>query len=292
LPKRLELHMAFQILISLTIFTAVFMLVLAGPEAFRRSVSHLRERGEASSRKELSELFIADWTPNMVTYVTVLAAVVVLGLMLWLSGSLIVSGLCAAAVGFVPGVVFKYLKEKRLEQFEGQLGDGLELLANAVKSGQTLAQALEVVASQTMPPLAQEFALMVQEYQVGSSLDQVLRNARDRLPSKNLALATAALLVGREKGGNLPETLGRIAESIREIHRLEEKIRTSTAEGRKSARTMAVMPFVLGSMLYVMDPGSFSLLFTDPIGNVILFLSVVLIVVAFLWIRRIVSVPI
>lgn len=285
--------MLFQVVISLSVFAAVLMLVLAGPEAFSQPVLRWRERQETAYRKELSELFVTDWKPGVVTYVTMLTAVVVLGIMLWLSGSLVIAGLSAASVWFLPRMVFRYLKEQRREQFEAQLVDGLELLANAVKAGQTLPQALEVVARQMLPPLSQEFGLMVQEYQLlGVPLDQVLINARDRLASKNFVLATAALLVSREKGGNLPETLARIAESIREIHRLEEKIRTSTAEGRKSARTMAVMPVVLGVMLYLMDPESFSLLFVDPLGNLFLVASIVLIVLAFLWIRRIVNVPI
>jgi tight adherence protein B len=168
----------------------------------------------------------------------------------------------------------------------------LELLANAVKSGQTLPQALAVVSAQTPPPLSQEFGLMVREYELGVALDRVLVNARERLGSKQFTLAVSALLVSREKGGDLPETLERIAAAMREINRLEEKVRIATAEGRKSARTMAAMPFVLGVMLYLMDPGSFSLLFTDVLGNVILAAAVALSVTAFLWIRRIVNVPV
>jgi tight adherence protein B len=250
-----------------------------------------RTRAEAGYRTTLSELFITDWTPAAITTTAALTSVTILGILWWALGILPAMA-AAVAVWFVPQSVLAYLRAQRLEKFDAQLTDGLDLLANAVKSGQTLAQALEVVATQSLPPLSQEFGLMVQEYQLGVALDRVLLDARQRLSSKNLALTVAALLVSREKGGNLPETLTRIAESIREIRRLEEKIRTSTAEGRKSARTMAIMPVVLGFMLYSMDPESFGLLFVDPVGNALLVVVVGLVIGSFLWIRRIVNVPI
>jgi tight adherence protein B len=278
------------VLISVVVFVSVLLLVLAVSPLWRMA-EQWRTRAEAGYRTTLSELFITDWTPAAITTTAALTSVTILGILWWALGILPAMA-AAVAVWFVPQSVLAYLRAQRLEKFDAQLTDGLDLLANAVKSGQTLAQALEVVATQSLPPLSQEFGLMVQEYQLGVALDRVLLDARQRLSSKNLALTVAALLVSREKGGNLPETLTRIAESIREIRRLEEKIRTSTAEGRKSARTMAIMPVVLGFMLYSMDPESFGLLFVDPVGNALLVVVVGLVIGSFLWIRRIVNVPI
>lgn len=281
-----------QIVISLSLFASVVIIFLAGLEPLFEWLKRIRDQSEARYRKELSELFMADWTPRTVTYFTASALVFVFLIALWISNSIILAGLFAALVVLAPGIFFQYSKQNRMERFETQLIDAMELLADSVKSGQSLIQAVEMVSTHMLPPISQEFGLMVKEYDLGVPLDRVIQNARERINSKNLGLAASALIVSREKGGNLPQTLRRIADSIREIHRLEEKIKTSTAEGRKSARTMAFMPFVLGFMLYLMDPAGFSLLFVDPLGNLILFVAVVLIGIAFFWIRKIVNVPI
>lgn len=287
-----SMDLILQILISLSLFASVVIIVQVGAEPLGLWFEKFQRQSEAKYRKELSELFMAEWTPRTVTILTAAGLIFVFLVALWISDSFILAGLFAAAVVLAPGLVFQYLKEKRMERFEGQLVDALELLANSVKSGQTLIQAIEMVSGHMLPPISQEFGLMVKEYNLGVPVDRVIQNIRERINSKNLTLATSALIVSREKGGNLPETLRRIADSIREIHRLEEKIKTSTAEGRKTARTMAFMPFVLGFMLYLMDPASFSLLFVDPLGNLILFVALVLIGVGFYWIRKIVNVSV
>lgn len=284
--------MVLSLLISIVVFGAVFCATLAGPEACRSANIWLHHRSGAWYREDLRALFFTQWTPYRVAVIVVLVASAALLLSWWLSGSLVIAAVTATIMCVAPRRLFRLLRTRRLAQCEAQLVEALELLANAVKSGLTLPLALESVARQIAPPLAQEFALLVQEHHIGSPLDQVLRTLRERVPSKNLGLAITALLVSRERGGNLPETLDRIAASIREIHRLEERLLATTAEGRKSARTMAIMPFVLGAMLYAMDPSSFRLLFVDPIGNVLLFVAVVLVVLSFRWIKRIVSIPI
>lgn len=286
------MEIVLQLLISLSLFASVVIIVVVGGEPLGQWFSKFRDQSEARYRKELSELFMADWAPRTVTYLTGLALAIVFLVALWISDSFILAALFASLMVLAPRGFFQYLKVKRMERFEAQLIDALELLANSVKSGQTLIQGVELVSSNMLPPMSEEFGLMVKEYNLGVPLDRVIQNARERIHSKNLNLATSALIVSREKGGNLPETLRRISDSIREIHRLEEKIKTSTAEGRKTARTMAVMPFVLGFMLYVMDPASFSLLFVDPLGNLILFVAVLLIGVGFFWIRKIVNVAV
>lgn len=280
------------LIISICLFGAVVMIVTGGAEPIGQWFKQFIERNEARYKVDLSELFMEGWTPRAVTYLTGTIFVFFFLVALAVTGSLIIAAVFAVLVILGPGLFFRYLKSQRMEKFEAQLIDALELMANSVKSGLTLIQAIETVSNHMLPPISQEFGLLVKEYNLGVALDQVVMNARQRINSKNLTLATSALIVNREKGGNLPETLRKIADSIREIHRLEEKIKTSTAEGRKSARTMAFMPFVLGFMLYVMDPSSFSLLFTDPLGNLILLIAIILIGVGFYWIKRIVDIPI
>ena len=103
---------------------------------------------------------------------------------------------------------------------------------------------------------------------------------------------TTALIVNRDKGGNLIEVVDKISSSLREITRLEKKIKTETASVRFSAKLMALMPLTIGIIFYFIEPSSMELLFTDFVGSIILFLVVVLNVVAMVIIQRIVTVDI
>lgn len=281
-----------RLLATLAVFASIVLIVSGSPRRRETPLAAWRERREKDYSEKLSALFISDWTGT-----TALAAAVsfVAGTGLvcaLLTGNVLVGVIAALIASRAPSLFFDYLRHSRQEAFEGQLIDGLELLANAVKAGQTLPQAMAVVAEQSAPPLGQEFGMIAKEYRLGVALDRALVNARDRVASRQLNLAVSALLVNREKGGNLPETLSRISASMREINRLEQKIQAATAEGRKSARTMAAMPLVIGGMLYLMDPESMSLLFTDTLGNLFLLATAALMGISFWWIRRIVNTPI
>lgn len=93
-------------------------------------------------------------------------------------------------------------------------------------------------------------------------------------------------------GGNLGETLDRIADAIREIYRLEKQVETLTAQGRAAARMMGIMPFVILIILHFIDPRGVQNLFDDPIGRFLLLIVIVLNILGFLWIRKIVDIDI
>jgi tight adherence protein B len=128
---------------------------------------------------------------------------------------------------------------------------------------------------------------MLREFDHGVSMEQVLGRASARLKMHNYELLFLALQTARRRGGNLADTLDRLGESLREIMRLEEKVRAVTAEGRTSALFMALMPLAVLGVYYLIDPEGVALLFTG-IGWYILLGAAILNVVGFLWIRKIV----
>ena len=119
----------------------------------------------------------------------------------------------------------------------------------------------------------------------------IIRTAA-RIGSGDFRLLFAALQTHRQRGGDLGETLDRIADSIREIQRLESRVRTLTAQGRANARFLAVLIFVVMAVMYLIAPASVKLLFRDELGRAILMAVIALIVLGFLWIRKIVAIDI
>ena len=138
-------------------------------------------------------------------------------------------------------------------------------------------------------PLSQEFGLIIREIEHGTSIDVALDNASRRLKSHNYRLLFAAMKTTRLRGGNMPETLDRLGKSLREIIRLEEKVKAQTAQGRLSAIFMGLMPLVVIGIYYLIDPGGVELLFNDRTGQLILAGCLMLNLFGFLWIHKIVS---
>lgn len=209
----------------------------------------------------------------------------------WLIMNLPVLGFVTCALLlYIPWYVLKRLAGTRRMMIEDQLADSMVSLSSAIKAGLSLAQALEILADQSPNPISQEFQQMVSEYKLGKPLDQVLQETKERLRSENFALFAAAMQASRESGGRLNETVDRIAHSVRELQRLERKVQTETAQARSSAFYMALAPIVILLIYYLfIDPVSTSRLFTTLPGQVILSISLVLNVVAYLWARKILS---
>ncbi len=133
---------------------------------------------------------------------------------------------------------------------------------------------------------------MLREYEYGVPVEAAMNNTAERLDLPNYRLLFAALATHRQRGGDLGSTLDRIAESIREIQRLEKRVETLTAQGRAAARWMACITPIILAILYFIDPRGVTMLFTDDLGRLMLAGIVVMNVIGFLWIKRIVSIDI
>jgi tight adherence protein B len=210
----------------------------------------------------------------------ILAAVVGLGYFL---DSLAFALVLAALLACLPWYVIRRLAEHRKQQIENQLADAMATFSSAVKAGLSLAQAMDILAGQCPRPVSEEFRQIVGEYQMGKPLERTLLEAKERLKSDNFSLFAAALLASRKSGGRLNETVDRIAHSVLELQRLERKILVETAQARRSAIYMAIVPVLLLGVYYFVDPVNTVLLFTTVPGQILLSIAVVLVVVAYVW---------
>jgi tight adherence protein B len=184
-----------------------------------------------------------------------------------------------------PWYLVRRMAERRRQKIEDQLADAMVGLANAVRAGLSLAQAMEILAAQCPAPINSEFQQIVGEYKLGKPLQQTLLTAKERLRSENFALFAAAMLASHESGGRLNETVERIAQSVLELQRLERKVESETAQARKSAIYMAIAPLFILVGYYFVDPQNTSLLFTQTIGHFVLVVAILLNVVAYVWAR-------
>ena len=204
-------------------------------------------------------------------------------------GSLIFAVLLSGLLVCGPWYILRRMAEIRRQKIEDQLADAMVGLANAVKAGLSLPQALDILASQCPKPINTEFHQIVAEYNMGKPLEQTLTEAKERLRSENFALFAASLMASHESGGKLNETVERIAQSVLELQRLERKVASETAQARKSAVYMAMVPPVILLMYMFVEPQNTPKLFTTVPGQMILASALVLNVVAYFWARVILN---
>jgi tight adherence protein B len=209
----------------------------------------------------------------------------------WVMLNQVLLGLVLAALlVLAPWYILRRMAEWRRRKIEDQLADAMVSLANGVKAGLSLAQALEMLANDSPWPINVEFRQIVNEYKMGRPLDRTLVEAKNRLRSENFALFAAAMLASYESGGKLNETVERIAHSVLELQRLERKVQSETAQARKAAIYMALVPaFVLAVYYVAIDAENTKLLFTSPVGQAMLATAIVLNVIAYLWARSILN---
>ncbi len=171
-----------------------------------------------------------------------------------LFGGPIIGGVVGVGGLFFPRFYVSYKQGQRLREFERQLPDTLSLWVNALRSGYSVLQAMEAIAKEAPEPTAIEFQRVVQEVQLGISMDDALEHLLVRMPSDDLDLVNTAVNIQREVGGNLAEILDSIAYTIRDRIRLKGEIRVLTSQGRATGWLISLLPIGLTMFLYMASP--------------------------------------
>ncbi|MGO0121783.1 type II secretion system F family protein [Desulfothermobacter acidiphilus] len=206
------------------------------------------------------------------------------------TGAVLAALIGALLMGYVPFLVLQRLLQGRLLRFQRQLPDALNLMANAVRSGFGLFQAMDVVRREMPPPVSQEFGIALMENSLGMDAEEVLRRLCQRVPSEELDLAVTAIVIQRQVGGNLGEILQSIASTVRERLRVADEVRVLTAQGRLSATIIGLLPVALFVFLYLTNQDYLAPLFTQASGRWLLALALTGELVGALMLRRIVEV--
>ena len=143
-----------------------------------------------------------------------------------------------------------------------------------LRSGLPAPEAIELVTHEVRPPVATEFRLMLDELRIGTEMDEALQRAADRIRVPDFRFFAVSLVLQRQTGGGIAETLSGLSGIIRQRKALRMKARALTAEAQASAAIIATMPFVAGVGLFVINRDLISVLFIDPRGRFLLGIAV------------------
>jgi tight adherence protein B len=187
-----------------------------------------------------------------------IAAIIISGVGVGIVGGILARALAfsfVAGIGglFIPIFYVRSRQSARLHSFEAQLPDMVNLTVNSLRAGYSIMQALEAVSKEMPSPISLEMRRVVQEIQLGISLEVALDNLLRRVASADLKLMVTAMNIQREVGGNLAEILDTISFTIRERIRIKGEIRVLTAQQRITGYMIGMVPFVLALFLYFVN---------------------------------------
>ncbi|MGI5869254.1 MAG: type II secretion system F family protein [Kiritimatiellia bacterium] len=216
-----------------------------------------------------------------------------------ISGSavaILVRGAIAILLGalmlLAPAQLLVILRNRRRRRFNVQLVDALVNMGNALKSGFSIMQAIEHVVENGENPIAEEFATLLHQTRVGVSFQEAMRNLDQRVGSDDLTLVVLSIETARRTGGNLTEIFANISHTIQERLRIENRIRTLTAQGRLQGIVLSIMPIALGFVLNFIQPAMMQPFVHSVAGIVVMILVAVLLVLGALSIRKIIRIDI
>jgi len=198
-----------------------------------------------------------------------------------------IGGLAAAAI---PGAYVWHKRSQRFLAIEKLLPPALDMMVGALRAGHSLTSAIGMIGREMAPPISTEFRKCYDEQMFGIETRTAMLNFVARVPMQPLRIIATAILIQKESGGNLAEVLEKAAYVIRERFQLQRQISVHTAQGRLTGWILALLPVVLGFLLYLIRPEHFSLLWKRPAGLRMLYGSVIMTILGTLIIRKIVRI--
>ena len=277
-------------IVLLLVTGCVFFLSLVIFTVLAKAYEQYQERYVVKSMNDLSDMFLFIDARQLL--VLNIASMCLLGILSYIIFNPILCVIATIFGFFLPIILVKHYRKRRIKKFNVQLVDALQAMANAFKAGLTFPQAIEHVAREAQPPLAQEFGLFVKEVKLGVPLEEALINMGRRVGSDDLELVVVATNIARQLGGNMAEMFETISNVIRERFRLEGKIDALTSQGKLQGWIVAAMPLVLGLVLNAMRPDLMQPMLEHVFGYVLVTLVAVMEVLGVLIIRRIVNIDI
>ncbi|MBX6425076.1 MAG: type II secretion system F family protein [Variibacter sp.] len=200
----------------------------------------------------------------------------VLGAVGFLMGLLMNAGLpvaavlgVAAAVG-APRWLLAFLKRRREQQFLDVFPDAVDVVVRGIKAGLPLLDCLKVIATEAPEPVRSEFKAIVETQTVGLPLGEACAKLYERVPLAEANFFGIVIGIQQKTGGNLSEALSNLSRVLRDRKRMKAKIKAMSMEAKASAMIIAALPVAVMLLVYLTSPNYIELLWTEPVGRVML----------------------
>jgi len=209
-----------------------------------------------------------------------------------ITGNYTLSIVIAPALAGIPFFYLCLKKKKRMEKFQRQLPEALELIARSLKAGHAFPSGMKLAADEFDDPLGPEFDETLNEINFGVSVPDALKNLTDRIDCHDLKFFVISVILQRETGGNLAEIIESLSYIIRERFKLYGKVKILAAEGKLSAIILVAIPFLLIIILRFINPDYINTLLFEPAGRIMSGIAACMMVMGILVMKKMVNIKV
>jgi tight adherence protein B len=199
------------------------------------------------------------------------------------------SVILALVCGSTPILLLYRMRAKRILSFQQMMPDALELISRALKAGHAFFLGVKIAGDELSDPIGGELRRVYDDISMGLAAPEALERLLDRVDCPDVKYFVAAVSVQRETGGNLAEIMESLAMIIRKRFEFQAKVKALSAEGVLSAAIVFIMPFVMATFQYMLNPEYMSLLWTDPAGKMMITVAAVMMIVGAVVTRRLID---
>jgi Flp pilus assembly protein TadB len=192
---------------------------------------------------------------------------------------LVIIGLVAAIAYFAPLIYFRRARGIYRTTFLEVFPDALDLIARIVRAGVPVSTGIEVAGKESPEPVKSVFAELASQNRVGITFEDSLNRMVKRLNIQDFSFFASALVLQRESGGNISETVSNLSAIVRKRKELRKKGEALTAEARTVAGVLAALPFLGSGLVALVNFPYISLLFTDTRGNIIMGIAMTMLLI-------------
>jgi tight adherence protein B len=240
----------------------VMLKELEKQQAAKKQRPTLRRRIEMAGLTTSVQSF---WIMSAVFALAVAGAVYLVGAPVW----------AAPLAGFAAGLglprwVLAFLKARREKAFTREFANAIDIIVRSVKTGLPVNEAMKVVSTEVPEPVSGEFKLLIESMKMGVPMDQGLKRMFERMPTAEVNFFAIVMTIQQKSGGNLSEALSNLASVLRDRKRIQGKIRAMSSEAKASAMIIGALPPGVMALVWITTPQYISLLFTEPVGNIML----------------------
>jgi tight adherence protein B len=195
---------------------------------------------------------------------------ILLGAPIWAAAALGGAGLLG-----LPRWVLNYLRKRRIKKFLREFANAVDVIVRGVKAGLPLNDCIRIIATESAEPVRSEFRQIAESQALGVSMAEAVARLPERMPIPEANFFSIVVGIQQGSGGNLSETLGNLSRVLRERLKMQGKIKAMSMEAKASAVIIGALPIVVMGLVYISSPDYISLLFTEPLGNMILAASAI-----------------
>ncbi len=185
--------------------------------------------------------------------------------------SLLIAGAFGFGTGFgLPRWFLGFVRKRRVKKFSLEFANAIDVIVRGVKSGLPLNECLRIIAREAPAPVGPEFKMLNEGMTVGVDLGRGLEKMYERMPLSELNFFAIVLTIQQKTGGNLAEALGNLSTVLRARKMMREKIGALSSEAKASSMIIGSLPPLVMLIVYVTTPAYMSLMFTEPLGHMLL----------------------